>query len=249
MGTRAHWKNSMLRQYDGYETIFFDTPVQFSDDFNTSLFKKIVSNENTVATWTTNVTGSGGAYSAPVKVANAANGIVTCALGATDEAQRSLVYFGDQLPFNINYGLVFEARAALAVNCTTGTEKALMLLGLAGAHNNTPDTVATNLWFMCAGDANIYWESDDGTTDDDDNDSGVDSVAGTYHIYRIDCTVATAPAFYIDDVLVGTASGTWTSGSTAKVQPYFGVTKLKSSANTGVGTLYVDYIKCYQRRS
>ncbi|MFA5715290.1 MAG: hypothetical protein WC998_06100, partial [Candidatus Paceibacterota bacterium] len=120
------------------------------------------------------------------------------------------------------------------------------------AHNTTLDSIATNAWFRVVSTAQtaLLWETDNGDTDDDDNDASTVLVAETYHVYRIDCTSTSAVKFYVDDVLVGTSDmSTTLSASEAKVQPYFNVSKAKSSANTGTGTMYIDYVKIFQSRS
>lgn len=243
MTTRAKWRNQGLEFYDGYETVKALAPVVFEDDFLGSKLQKIIASENTVAPWTEVTAGT--PTSKALLVANTANGIAQMALANTNEAEDATLTFGDQLPLVITQGLIFECRATW--NVLTDAAGGIGLIGVCVAHNTDSDTIAGNLWFRLEGaSANILWEADDEVTDDDDNDTGVDAVAGTYHVYRIDCTVATTPKFYIDDVLVGTAACAFVAGTTALVQPYIGMNK---ASGTSVGTLYVDYVRIWQKRS
>jgi hypothetical protein len=160
------------------------------------------------------------------------------------------MYWGDQLSLSMLQGLIFETRVAWHTLPTTGTEKASIFVGLASAHNATPDSVATNAWFHSTGDGIVYWETDDTTTDDDDNTTGITFVADAYHILRIDCTAgSSAIKFLIDGTVVGTADMSALDASKAKVQPYIRCSKLKAAANTGVASVYVDYVKVWQNRS
>lgn len=241
MGTRGRYVNAMAQRYDGNEIIDFAAPCVFYDDFIGSKLKVITAGENTVATWTVIETADG---VKPAILANASNGIADFLLASTNEAEDSIIYFGDQLPFNLNYGLIFECRACMHTAGTVATTKGI--IGLASA-TAAPDSTATNLWFQTHGDdLKIYWEADDDVTNDDDNDSGVAWVADTYQTFRIDCTTSTAPLFYIDGVLVGTAATAFVTGTTALVQPYIGLYK---STGTDVPEMYVDYVKIWQRRS
>jgi hypothetical protein len=225
------------------ETIQRGAPVFFHDDFLGYKLNKYIANENTVAPWHTVVTNS--PTSAPLLVANAAGGVAQMALAVTNEAERSVLYMGDQLPFDITMGLIWECRAAFHV--LTDVAAGIIVLGLASADNATADTIASNLWFRLEGaSANILWESDDNVTNDDDNDTGVDAVADEYHIFRIDCTIPTTPLFYIDGNLVGTASAAFVAAGTGAVQPYFAVEK---ASGASVGTLYVDDVKVWQNRA
>ena len=244
MSTKALWRNGILTYYDSttYEQYPAGPYILFEDDFLGSKLQKIIAAENTVAPWTEVAAGT--PTSAALLVANVANGIAQMALAATNEAEDSTITFGDQLCFAARRGLIFECRATW--NVLTDQAGGIGLIGLGSAHNTTADTMATNLWFRLEGAAaDILWESDDNVTNDDDNDTGVDAVAGTYHIYRIDCTTATAPKFYIDDVLVGTAACAF-DATTELVQPYIGMNK---ASGTSVGTLYVDYIRIWQKRA
>lgn len=250
MANRTTWKNQHIHITDGLETVSTGLPVVFQDDFLGSKLEKIIADENTVARWTDVIDDT--MTSDWLLVANAANGVACASLAATDEAERGVLYWGDQLSLNINQGLIMEFRMAYSVLTTAAG--GIIVAGLASADNATADTIATNLWFRLEGaSANILWESDDNSTNDDDNDTGVDAVAEVYHVFRIDCTTATAPKFYIDSVDV-TTTATQTSAcamaaataTTARVQPYFAVEK---ASGASLGAIWLDYVRIWQARS
>lgn len=225
------------------ETLAPMYPIIVSDDFLGEAY-------NTTF-WGTTETVSGGTLVAGL-IDDETNGIMGLGLDSTDEAQIAAMHFGDNLCLSMAQGLVFETRLTFETLPTTGTELVNAVFGLASAHNTTLNSIATNAWFRVISSAQtaLLWETDNGDTDDDGNSTGITLVAGTYHIYRIDCTNTAAVKFYVDDVLVGTSDmSTTLSAAEAKVQPYFNVSKAKSSANTGTGTIYIDYVKIFQNRS
>ena len=102
-----------------------------------------------------------------------------------------------------------------------------------------------------------YWRS---TVDywkdkfcDDDNDASTTLTAGTMaaqgNIYTIDCTSISAVKFYVNGAKVGTGSMAGLTAAIGNVQPYFCISKAKSSANTGTGTMLIDYVKIWQDRA
>jgi hypothetical protein len=229
------------------ETVPFGAPVQFCDDFLGGFLQKCVANENTVAPWTTTETTL---VTAVGLVADAVNGVVQLTIDNADAAKVAFMGWNGQESLSLKQGLIWECRAALHVLPTgAGGELTSVLLGLCGAYNADPDAIDTGAWFRLEGDANILWEADDGTTDDDDNDTGVDAVVDTYHIFRIDATDVSAVKFYIDGELKGTANMSQLTTTTGLVQPMLWAFKTKAAANATVGTLYVDYVRAWQKRS
>jgi len=184
-------------------------------------------------------------------VANTTNGVVQITLDSDDNAEIGCLHWGDQLSLSLNQGLILEARLCLHVLPTTGTATSQVVFGLASAHNADLDAVATRAWFRVESAANtaLLWEVDDNITADEDNDASTVLVADAYHIYRIDATDTSAVKFYVDGVLVGTGSMAGLTGVIDKVQPYFNVSKETTGTSTGVGTMYIDYVKIFQDRS
>ena len=245
--TRRRWLPDVGR-WETYNvvttaTISADCAVHFGDDFLGYKLNKYVTGENTSAPWHTKTAGT--PTSVPALLDDTAGGVVQMALAAPNESERSILFGGDQLCFELTAGLVFEARACLHVVPTTGTEKAVALLGLGSADNVDPDAVASRLWFKLDGTADILWECDDGITPDEDNDTTIDAVADAWHVFRIDCTDPVAPRFYIDGVLRGTAAAAFAAGTTGLVQIFAGVEKTTVTTNTSVATLYVDDVNVW----
>lgn len=246
MATRGRTRAGITEIYDGLETVARMNTVGFEDDFLGTKLQKIVANENTVAPWSVVETS----VAAIAKVANAVNGVVAITVAATDEVELGALYFGDELNFSLLQGLVFEARVAFHTVPTTGTEKASIIVGLASAHHATPDTVATNCWFKAHGDGIVGIETDDQSTDAAWATTGITFVADEYHILRIDATGGKSDIkFLIDGVVVGTGDMAGLDATKAKVQPYIRASKLKAVANTGVASVYVDYVRIWQNRS
>lgn len=250
MGTKAKWKSGKMAFYDGVETVLPVSPIVFYDDFLGAYLEKWITGENTTARWkTTETVGS------VALLANEPNGVVSNALTNADSAQIAALHWGDQLGLSLKRGLIFETRLCFNVLPTTGTETVQAVFGLASAHNATLNSVATNVWFRVESSAQtaLLWETDDGNTDTDDQAiSGVTLVADTYKTFQIDCRdLANGIKFYVDGALVGTSPDMLTNltDTEAKVQPYFNVSKAKSAANTGTGTMYIDYCRVYQNRS
>ena len=245
MSTKSKFKSGVLTFYDGttFETVAAKAPVVFQDDF-CGPDVVIPASAESGCKWLKKIVGSGVTVA---RVANQANGVVAATLLATDEAEDAILYSNDCLELSTAQGLVFECRAALHVVPTTGTEKANAVIGVASAYNANPDTTAVNGWFRLSGDSKIYWEVDDDSTNTAATDTGVVAVADVYHIFRIEFVAANNVLFFIDGAQVGQA--TVFSPAAPGVQPYIGCNKVKSSANTGLATLYVDYVKIWQKRS
>lgn len=246
----ADWRGEHLFYFDHttHEHMQHMLPLSFQDDFLGPYFEKYTTNENTTAKWKTTETNLNTGIAL---VDDAANGVVQITLDSDDNAEEGIIYWNDNLALNMDQGLIFEFRFSPHVLLTTGTEATYSCFGLAAAHNATIDSVTTNAWFrlMTGGDATLFWESDDTSTDDDDNDCGVEVVVDSWYICRIDCTDLSAVGFYVNGACVGTANMAAALTTAGKVQPYFRAGKAKAVASTGVGTLYFDYVRAWQERS
>jgi len=235
-----------------FETIRTSYPIVFEDDFCGAFLKKYNANENTTSRWNTVETSLNTAIAL---TADIINGEVALIVDNDDNAEVACLHWGDQEALSIERGLIFEARVAFSVLPTTGTETVQAVWGLAGAHNTTPDTIDCNAWFRLesAAPTALLWEVDDNVTNDDDNSASTAITAGTMaaqgKIYRIDCTNIAAVKFYVDSVLVGIGNMSGLTAAIGNVQPYFCVSKAKSSTNTGTGTMLIDYVKCFQNRA
>lgn len=245
--TSARWRlqSPEWREPTSYETIDRLVPIRFEDDFLGKYLNKYVALDNSAGIWTVTETQIN---TTAAITADTANGILCMQLDADNNAEVCSVDFGDQKCFDLKSGLIYEARVNLGVLPSgSGT---IAVWGLGSARNDDADAVATNCWFMAKGSGLIYWETDDGDTDDDDNSTGVTVIATDWKVYRIEVVQTAANTatayFYIDGVLVGTGSFTALSDAEALVQPIFQIYK---GATTQVGTLNVDYVRVWQFRS
>jgi len=193
----------------------------------------------------------GGAPPTVTKGADELNGTAVLALTNTDEAQIAALSWNNQESLSLERGLIFETRLTFSVLPLTGTEHVQAVFGLAGEHNAVLDSVDCFAWFKVESTANtaLLWETEDNVSTDADNNASTVLVANTYHIFRIDATTIAAVKFYVDGVLVGTGDMSGLTAAIGNVQPYFNVSKTKTTTQTGTGTMKVDYIRIFQDRS
>jgi hypothetical protein len=177
-------------------------------------------------------------------------GVMTMIIDADNNAEDAVLYWGDQRSIDLNLAANIEFRLAMPVLPTGGAPATgtTAVFGLAHDHNLDKDTVATHAWFRLQGAASILCETDDTTNDNDDVDTGIDLVAGVYHVFRIDAFDIADVKFYIDGVRVCTATTFDMSNCTAdeaRMQPYISLDK---AANTEVGTINLDYVRWWSNR-
>lgn len=231
------------------ETLHIVGPTKVvDDDFCGAYLRKYITAENTTALWSTVETELNTGIGL---VADGTNGVAAIILDNDDIAEVGVLHFGDNECLKLEQGLLFECRLTYNVLPTTGTETVQSVFGIAGAHNTTLDTIDVSAWFRVesAAQTALLWEVDDNHTNDDDNATGITLVADTYNIYQIHVVSISEVNFYVDGIKVGTGSMAGLTGAEGKVQPYFNVSKAKSAANTGTGTMYIDYVRVWQDRS
>jgi hypothetical protein len=233
--------------YDGatFETLKAMFPVVYYDDF-LGAGKVVVPAAGSAESgmdWVKKIVGA-----APPTVAGAADaagGVVQCALTSGSQKQDAGLYMDDQRNFDITKGLIFEARIKVTVIPTLVAE---VIVGLVDDWSDgLIDSATYQISFNLDGAADIRCQSDDNATDRD-ADSGIDAATGTWNILRIDCTDVTDIKFFIDGA--GVATGTTfpfaATGANAILQPYVGLYK---ASGAGVGTVQVDYVKIWQNRA
>lgn len=226
-----------------FETIHANYPIYFYDDFlGADLVIPAFGSDESGCKWVYKDVSAVGSPTC-AKTADGVNGFVACALDAQAEVQAIEANFDDQLIFSLAQGVIFEAR----VSCTTLPTGAAArgIFGLGGAWVQGGANIRVGFEILTGGTINA--ECDDNVTDTS-ADTGITAVAGTYNIFRIDCTDQTDIKFYIDGARV-CASTTFNSAASApnsKMQPTFGMVK---TADAATGTLSCDYIKIWQNRS
>lgn len=221
--------------------------VDFFDDFLGAHLQKYTTAENTTSLWKTVETALNTAIGV---VADGVGGVVQITVDADDNAEVGVLHWGDNESLLIGQGLIFETRVKWPILPLTGTETVQSVVGLAGDHNTSLDTIDVGAWFRIESAANttLLWEVDDAVTNDDDNDTGITLVADTWYTLKIDASDESNVMFYVDGVLVGTGSMAGITSTTGKVQPYFNISKAVSANNTGSGTMYIDYVRILMDR-
>jgi len=172
-------------------------------------------------------------------VANTADGVLKFTCGGTSEAQTMRVDWGDQLLIPVGKLPRMEARVKLQpAGANYGTTTRLVV-GFASAYNSTLDSVVSNAWFRFGdhADLNVYVEADDGTTDTDDSDSGVDWVAAAYTVLEVDIDSSLVAHFLVDGVEVKTASLA-ALATTTVLQP---IIAMQRASGTVLDAASIDY--------
>ena len=172
--------------------------------------------------------------------ADAHGGVADLVIAATDEAEDAVLYFGDQLNFDIDSLKRVEIRAAI----TTPGTGVRIVWGMAGNHNLDKDSVAQNAWFSCDGSLACKCETDDGTNDNDDKTAQT-LTTGTYYEFVIDFTDTSDVKFYIDGQQMASSTTFDMSNYTGNLQPYFSCDK---ASGTSTGTLSIDYVRVISSR-
>lgn len=172
-------------------------------------------------------------------VDDSANGEITALLENTSEAMTAGFDWGDQVLIPANKGWIFEC--LFKVDTTAITTAEVVVVGMGSAFNATLSSVVTNAWFRLTASMALLAETDDGTTDNDAQSTGVTLVAGTYAYLRIDATSKRAVKFYVNNKLVKTLSAAaWTASML--LQPVCYVQK-----STGTTTPQVTIDMCRLR--
>lgn len=226
---------------DTREAADFYAPVsagwEFADDFIGA------SGDTVPIPWTATTTETGGTPVADF-VDNAAGGQFQIGGDSTDEAQTARIDFGDHLIIDSTKNPVIEARIKIQyADDTAFTADEVFVFGLASAYNATLDNVAKHAWFRVEGaDTALLLETDDGTTDNDDEDVGQDLADDTWAVLRIDASDLSAIKFYKDGALIGDLDAAALTGNLQPIVAY------QKGAGADVQVILVDYIKVWAER-
>ncbi len=190
-------------------------------------------------TWLTSQDTSAAGAPTIAVVADAVGGQWTLTHASTDEAELiGLNAGGNQylkIPTVAGEVLIFEARVKISAQLTSVQR---VVFGLASDRNADLDAIVTNAWIRCEGaNLNIYWETDDGTTDDDDNDTGVNYVADTFFIVRIEIDHTKAVSFFINGAPAG--SGTLANTAATALQPFI---EFQKDSGATTNNVRIDWI-------
>jgi len=177
--------------------------------------------------------------------ADAEGGIFGIELTNANEAQEGVLCQDDNRNFDVTHGLIFETK--LTIN-TLPTVLAEFQWGLGDDYVVAGfDALSYCIGFDVDGSGALNVYKEDGVTTQVVS-TGLTLGAGTYYVFRIDCTDLTDIKFFVDGVQVcaATAFPFAATGANAVLQPY---TVGYKSGGTGIGLLYMDYIKIWMNRS
>lgn len=209
--------------------------IEFFDDF-LGIDGALTKETGSVGVWSTVDVGD----ATEAAVADAHGGAMALVIAATSEAEDAVLYFGDQLNFDIDSLLRMEFRAKFI----TPGSGVTIVAGMAGDHNLDKDTVAQNAWFRCEGGLALVAESDDGTTDTDDVAIAT-ITTNVWYDFAIDFSDKSALKFFLNGTQVATAGTFSLAAYTGGLQPYFSADK---ASGTGTGQLIIDYVRILARR-
>ena len=243
MPTKARWVNGILTYYDSQtqEQLLPIAPIVFYDDFLGA--DLMVTETGSTGPWATVEVALNTAMGVSADVAN---GVLAAIIDADSNAEDAVLYWNNQKGISVKQGAIFEARIRMSVLPTTGVA---VVFGMAGDHNLDKDSITEGAWFRFQASAALLCESDDTTNNNDDKAAGKTVVATDYHIYRIDFTDIADVRFYYDGEHVAAATTFDMSNLTdaeAVMQPYFSLDK---ASGTGVGTMLLDYVRIWSKRS
>lgn len=208
---------------------------EFCDDFNGAVAAFPTSADPATA-WLVDDTSSSGAPTYTKGTSEA-----TLTLASTTEVENVCLHFNDALDFDIDSIIRMEFLAKVTATLDSATT---IVMGLGSARADDPDTVAANAFFKLAGSNAVVVETDDGTTDNDDNATGV-TLSSTYKRFVIDFSGGKSDVkFYIDGVKVGTETFTMSAYSSG-LQPIF---QIQKTSDSNTDALTIDYVKVVSRR-
>lgn len=140
--------------------------------------------------WATDLHNPGGVTAPVVQyLTDIRGGGISVAKSIDNAAEAAQLTFGDQLQLPFVAGTWFETLIRIPTGGGPAAANERIAWGLASNHTNSEDglnAVVTNAWFLLADDLDLLVETDDGTTDNDDQDTGFDVVENTWYHTRIE---------------------------------------------------------------
>jgi len=234
--TRAFWRNNQLGFRDGstYETVRPLAPRVLIEDFegdtlNTDKWLYAdTANQDTQAV-------DGG------------NAVLTFTADVTQQ-EAGVLAAGNSLDWDPTKGLIIEFRLQLSVLPTGLTEAHWGFLGEAQVDDQqivAAEDYTKYCVFTADGTGDITINCDDNVAGAQHAvATGITAAPGTFNIYKIDITDITDIKFYIDGV--GVATGTTFTLDSLVADTLQPIALLTKSADAGLGTMLVDYIRVWQ---
>lgn len=172
--------------------------------------------------------------------------VATLTLNNDNDVVVVALHHNDALSFDIDDIQRVEMR--VKIGASTFTSGSILTFGVGSARNDTADSVAAHAWFRMEGansTTKVYVETDDGVTDDDDNDTG-ETLGTSFKRFVIDFTGGKSDVkFYIDGKRVLASTTFSLAGYSAGLQP---IVQIQKAANTNTDSVVVDYVKITAKR-
>lgn len=204
--------------------------------------------------WAKTVTAAGG--SPTVKNTN---GALELTMDDTDEVQNLCVNFGDELSYDIRDIIKVEFLARFSASFASQVSAAF---GLSSARNDAIDSITELAAFRVHEDNAVHAETDDGTTDLDDKDTGLTALTEWQNFVidfargvKTNSGVASVGGraniqFLMDNadrLLRRVCDNTVFDMSqySGQLQPFF---QIQKTSSTAVGSMYIKEICVHHRR-
>ena len=211
-----------------FETLLAMYPVSFEDDFSgPDVVIPAAGSDESGCKWVKKIVGA--APPLVAKTGDGVNGNVLCTFTSADQKQDAEIYWDDQLVISLAQGAIFETRLALTTLPTLLSVASFGLWGAFGAGGSD-----FRVGFEVPAGGIVTCESDDDATDIPAATTTT-LVAGTYYIFRIDCTDQTDIKFFINGARVAASTTFANAASTAdsKCQPFLGMYKASGAGQIG----------------
>ena len=217
--------------------------------------------ETPVLPW---VVTEAGSTSATGDFVDEPDGVLRLLHSTDNAAEAMLLSLGGTNAISPTKEVVFEARVKVKLHTDSvfdsdSVYEVIVGMATAGSAVSTSagafDGFADSVGFRLGGGAqstnSIFLESDDGTTDNDDKDSGIDFTSGKYHIYKIDMTDLKNVLFFVDGVLANNGN-TFDMSAISKsdyLEPFILFARTSNSGTERAHRLDIDYVNCTWKRS
>jgi hypothetical protein len=203
-------------------------------EFNEEFFGAALLDDGTVL-WEIDDTSAAGAPTHAL-LDEGHGGVYKMTLANNDEVEVLSLNWGDVNSLDIDLLLSFEAHLA----ASTIAANELFVCGLGTNQADDEDAVTANCWFKAEAAMDLLVETDDGVTDDDDNDTTLNLVADTEYRLGIEFWDKTNIIFRVDGARVLSASTFTMTGFSACLQPYI---QLQKASGAGVPYLLLNSVQ------
>ncbi len=178
-------------------------------------------------------------------VDDVAAGQYRLALTNANEAQASQLTWGDQLMLDTDKNMIvsFFAQIDGVADMTSVERVAFGLMQAHAAAETSLDNKDHSVFFIVKGaaDANIYMQSDDGSTDTPDTDTGIDIVDDTLTEFTLDLSDLAAVVMAVNGVRIATTLDMTDSGGQV-LQPIAVIQRDDASQTEAAVQVEIDFI-------